>query len=271
MAGHSKWAKIKRAKAANDKQKSKIFTRLGKQITIAAKEGGGDPEMNFTLRLAIDKANQANMPKDNIERAIKRGTGELSGGEIERITYEAIVGDGIGILIDCSTDNTNRTFSEIKNMIESKGAKMGSAGSVSWQFQEKGRVELGVAKLKKSEKHGQDDKYVNDNLEDLEFDLIEIPGVEDYEVVDPADTTDFEESKDRPKDRKYVFVTTEKESLQKASEELDELGWQVLDSEIIKQPENTVNPDEKEREKLENIIEELEEHDDVDNIWTAVE
>jgi YebC/PmpR family DNA-binding regulatory protein len=276
MAGHSKWAKIKRAKAANDKQKSKIFTKLGKQITIAASEGGGDPDMNFTLRLAIDKANQANMPKDNIERAIKRGTGELSEGQIERITYEAVVGDGIGILIDCSTDNTNRTYSEVRNIVETKGAKMASAGAVSWGFNEMGRIEVGIAKLEKSEKYGVDDKYVNAEVEEFELELIEIPGIQDYKVFHGSENQEFlevasdDDDESRPENRHYAFVITEKESLQAVAEALDKAGWQLLDTEIMKSADNPMEVGDSERSKVESLVEELEDNDDVDTVWTVL-
>lgn len=126
MSGHSKWAKIKRQKGVKDNKRGALFTKLARNITMAASEGGGDPNMNFTLRLCIDKAKMANMPLDNIERALKKGTGELQAEVFHHVTYEAITNYGISILIDCATNNTNRTFSELRNIIENSGSKLGA-------------------------------------------------------------------------------------------------------------------------------------------------
>ena len=134
MSGHSKWSTIKRKKGAEDAKRGKIFTRIAREITIAAREGGGDPGVNAALRLAIDKARAANMPKDNIERAIKRGTGELEGGALEEITYEGYAPHGIGILIEVVTDNRNRAIAELRHTFNKLGGNMADAGAVAWQF-----------------------------------------------------------------------------------------------------------------------------------------
>lgn len=269
MSGHSKWAKIKRAKGANDAKRGALFTKLARNITMAAQEAGGDPDMNFSLRLAIDKAKQANMPLDNIQRAIKKGTGELAGtGSIQRVTYEFVAGEGVNGLIDCATDNTNRTVSDIKNLVEKTGFKMAAPGSASWQFKELGQIEVGSAKLVKSEKYGEADKYVDASVEDLEMVLLDIEGIEDFEVLDPSADPDFEPDETRPSGRKFVWITTLKEKLKLVSETLQSQGWQVLDSQIAKVAENTVSPSDQFRAKVENFVAELEEHDDVDNIWT---
>lgn len=268
MSGHSKWAKIKRAKGANDAKRGALFTKLARNITMAAQEAGGDPDMNFTLRLAIDKAKQANMPQDNIQRAIKKGTGELAGGVIQRVTYEFVAGDNVSGLIDTATDNTNRTVTDLKNLVERHGFKMGAAGSVSWQFKEQGQIEVAAAKLVKAQKYGEADKYLPGNLEELEMALLDIEGVIDFEVYDPAADPDYEVDETRPADRKYIFVKTEKEKLKQASEAIQTQGWQVLDSEIVKVADNPVIVSSEKRAKLENLIGELEEHDDVDNVWT---
>lgn len=269
MSGHSKWAKIKRAKGANDAKRSALFTKLARNITVAAQEGGGDPDMNFTLRLAIDKAKQANMPLDNIDRSVKKGTGESKdGGKIEKITYEFITNFGVNGLVDCATDNTNRTVSEIRNTIETAGHKMAEPGSVSWGFSEEGLIEVGVAQLQKSEKYGEEDKYVNADLEELEMLLLEIDGILDYEVYDPADIEEFEEEDNRPKDRKYINVKTEKEALKAVTGKLAENDWQILESEIVKTASNKITLDDDAKAKLDSLIEKLEENDDVDNIWT---
>jgi YebC/PmpR family DNA-binding regulatory protein len=142
MSGHSKWSTIKRKKGAEDAKRGKIFTRLARDIQIAAKEGGGDESTNPKLKLAILKAKAENMPKENIERAILRGTGKLEGAEMEEITYEGYGPDGVAFLIDVLTDNKNRSLAEIKRLFNRAGGSMASAGSVAWQFEQKGQIIL---------------------------------------------------------------------------------------------------------------------------------
>ncbi|NIS79200.1 MAG: YebC/PmpR family DNA-binding transcriptional regulator, partial [Anaerolineales bacterium] len=135
MSGHSKWSTIKRKKAANDAKRGALFTRLAREITIAAREGGGDAEINFALRLAIDRAKANNMPKDNIERAVRRGTGEdKEGAELEQILYEGYAPHGIALLIDVVTDNRNRSVADIRHVLSRSGGNLADVGSVSWQF-----------------------------------------------------------------------------------------------------------------------------------------
>jgi YebC/PmpR family DNA-binding regulatory protein len=142
MSGHSKWSTIKRKKGAEDAKRGKLFTRLGREIMVAARDGGGDEEANSRLKLAIARARAANMPKDNIERAIKRGTGELEGGQMEELTYEGYGPEGVAYMVDVLTDNKNRTLAEIKNVFNKAGGSLASAGSVAWQFERKGYIEL---------------------------------------------------------------------------------------------------------------------------------
>ncbi len=135
MSGHSKWSTIKRKKGVADAKRGQLFTRLAREISITAREGGGDLNSNFKLRLSVDRARKENMPKDNIERAIKRGTGEdKSGGNIERITYEGYASNGIAVMIDCLTENRNRTVAELRHTLTHGGGNMAEVGSVSWQF-----------------------------------------------------------------------------------------------------------------------------------------
>ncbi len=135
MSGHSKWSTIKRKKGVTDARRGQLFTRLGREITIAAKEGGGDPEVNFSLRMAIDRARANNMPKDNIERAIARGTGEGKDGiTLEEIHYEGYAPHGIALIIFCVTDNRNRAVADVRHVINRFGGSLGEGGSVSWQF-----------------------------------------------------------------------------------------------------------------------------------------
>ncbi|MEM8685252.1 MAG: YebC/PmpR family DNA-binding transcriptional regulator, partial [Pseudomonadota bacterium] len=142
MAGHSKWANIQHRKGAQDKKRGKIFTRLNRELTVAAKEGGGDPDSNPRLRLAVDKANAANMPKDNIERAIKKATGELEGVEYEEIRYEGYAPGGVAIMVDTMTDNRNRTVAEVRHAFTKHGGSLGTDGSVSYLFEKQGLITL---------------------------------------------------------------------------------------------------------------------------------
>jgi YebC/PmpR family DNA-binding regulatory protein len=140
MSGHSKWASIKHKKGALDAKRGALFTKVIKEITVAARNGGGNPDTNPRLRTAIGKAKEANMPSDNVERAIKKGTGELPGVTYEEISYEGYGPGGVAILIEALTDNKNRTTSEIRNILEKKGGNMSGAGSVAWQFHKKGFI-----------------------------------------------------------------------------------------------------------------------------------
>lgn len=142
MSGHSKWATIKRSKAANDQQRGKVFTRVARDITIAAREGGGDEGSNAKLKLAILKARAANMPRDNIDRAIKKGTGELEGGSMDEITYEGYGTDGVAFMIDVLTDNKLRSLADVKRVLNRAGGSLASAGSVAWQFTQKGYIKV---------------------------------------------------------------------------------------------------------------------------------
>jgi YebC/PmpR family DNA-binding regulatory protein len=135
MSGHSKWSTIKRKKGATDAKRGQVFTRLAREVAIAAREGGGDPDTNFALRLAVDKAKAENMPKDNIDRAIRRGTGEDKDAEaLEQMTYEGYAPHGVAVIIDCVTDNRNRTVAELRHVLSKYGGSLGEGGSVAWQF-----------------------------------------------------------------------------------------------------------------------------------------
>src|SRR5690606_11359467 len=140
MSGHSKWSTIKRKKGAEDAKRGKIFTRLAKEITVAAREGGGDEDANPKLKVAISKARAANMPKENIERAIARATGGVDGEDLAEVTYEGYGPDGVAYLVDVMTDNKNRTLAEVKHAFNKAGGSLASAGSVAWQFERKGYI-----------------------------------------------------------------------------------------------------------------------------------
>jgi YebC/PmpR family DNA-binding regulatory protein len=221
MSGHSKWAQIHRQKGAADAKRGALFTRLGNAITIAAKSGGGDQDANFRLRLAVDQAKTANMPKDNIERAIKRGTGELAGDRIEQITYEGFGPGGMAVIIECLTDNRNRTSSSIKHVLSKYGGSLGGPNSVGWLFEQKGAVRV-------------------ENLADeLELELIDA-GAQDINRDDgvaiythPNDlkkVKDFLESKNIKIDYAEVeWVAKEKKELSKDLEESAKKFFDELD------------------------------------------
>ena len=147
MAGHSKWANIRHRKAAQDAKRGKIYTKLAREITVAAREGGGDPEKNPRLRAAIEKARKFNMPKENIERAIKRGTGELKGETYEEVTYEGYGPGGVAIIVKCLTDNRNRTASEVRHVFSKHGGNLGTSGCVSYLFERKGVITVPAEKF----------------------------------------------------------------------------------------------------------------------------
>lgn len=262
MSGHSKWAKIKRQKGANDIKRGAIFTKLGRNIILATKEGGPDPDTNFALRLAIDKAKAVNMPSDNIDRSIKKAVGGDDKTSFQKMTYEAIASNGVLIIVDCQTDNTNRTVSEVKKILENTGAKIASIGSVSWQFNEFGLIIVKPAKLKKSEKYGTDDTYEPIDMESLEMELMEIEGISD--IVES-------ESEDEDENTfKVLEVYTDKSAFSKLHKEIEARQYQIISAELIKRAKDPVVLDDTTMEKIDRTVESLEEHDDVDAVWTNI-
>jgi len=234
MSGHSHFAGIKHRKGINDAKRAKIFTKLAKPITIAAREGGGKPETNFKLRMAIDKAREFNMPKDNIDRAIKRGTGELKGEEIVEIIYEAKGPGNILMLIKCSTDNRNRTVSELKTVFNKIGGKMGEAGSSMWNFEQVGSILV--------DSGGKDP----DKLELM--------------VIDAG-------AKDTRLEEESLNIFTDPKDLQKVRDNLEKESIKILEAGLIFLPKNTVEIDENTRLDYEKLLETLDEQDDVDEIY----
>lgn len=236
MSGHSKWATTKRAKAAVDAKRASNFTRLANAITIAAREKGGDPETNFSLRLATEKAREGNMPKENIERAIKRGTGELEGIQLEEIQYEGYGPGGVAILIQTLTDNRNRTVSDIKHVLSKHGGSFGSAGSVAWMFEKKGTIGI----------------HTKDLSDDRELELIEA-GVED--II---------------RDTDEVTLLTSPDTLQAVKNILD--GWHIsiAFAEFDHIPKNKVALNDDAKGKLEKLLTSLEELDDIQNFYTTL-
>ena len=236
MSGHSKWSTIKRKKGAEDVKRGKIFTRIAREITIAARHGG-DPNANPTLRLAVEKARAANMPKDNIERAIKKGTGELEGGNEEEITYEAYAPHGIPLLIKCLTDNRNRTLADIRKIFNRHGGNMAEAGAVGWMFDTKGYIAI--------ERDNQDPDEVFMIAVDAGADDVQI-SEEWFEIYTPAD------------------------ELHAVSSALVNKGLTIAEAELSEVPKNEIELSPKETVQVMGVIEALEELDDVQQVYSGL-
>jgi YebC/PmpR family DNA-binding regulatory protein len=236
MSGHSKWSTIKHKKGAADAKRGKIFTRLIKEITISARLGGGDPEGNPRLRAAIAEAKANNMPKDNIDRAVKRGTGELEGASYEDITYEGYGPGGVALIVEALTDNTNRTTPEIRHMFEKAGGSFGTPGSVKFQFDRKGyfAVEKGAT---------TEDRLMEVALE---------AGADDLQTED-ADV--FE-------------VYTQPESFEQVREALEKAGIATVEAKLSMIPMTWVKVDESQARANMKLLESLDDHDDVQNVWS---
>jgi len=235
MSGHSKWKTIKHKKAATDAKRGKIFTRLGREITIVAREGGGDPDVNFNLRLAVDRAKSANMPKDNIERAIKRGTGELKGEELVEVTYEGYAPNGVALLVQVLTDNKNRAVSDVRRILSRQGGMLADAGAVAWQFERKGYIAITP--------DGAD--------EDAIFEVAVEAGAEDVEFG--AD---------------LIEVYTELEYFQAVRQALEEAGIRFETAEMAMMPKTTMQLEEKKTLQVMGVIEALEDLDDVQQVYS---
>ena len=236
MSGHSKWSTIKRKKGAADAKRGVLFTRLSKDITVAARAGGGDPGMNPTLRLAVKKAKSANMPVANIDRAIKKGTGDLPGVKYEDSIYECYGPSGVAILLEVLTDNKNRTVSEIKNILSKNGGNLGESGCVNWMFEKKGTITIS--------KNNVDEEKV---LEFLEYDI------EDFESDD-----DF-----------YV-ITTLPENFDAVSKNIEAADIEI-DGEVGLTASNIVKVSSEESNKILNLLEQLDSHDDIQKVHTNFE
>lgn len=235
MSGHNKWAKIKRKKAVTDAKKGQIFTRLIKEITIAARHGGGDVKGNPRLRLAIEKAQEVNMPAENIKRAIQRGTGELPGVSYEEVTYEGYGPGGVALIIESVTDNKNRTVSEIRHILERNNGKLGAANSVAWMFHRKGIIQVSRS------------AYPEDDLLGIILDA----GADDMRVEEDT----------------YEIVTTP-ENFESVRQTLESRGIKIESAEIQMIPENSVRIEGKEAEQVLKLIEALDEHDDVQRVYS---
>ena len=235
MSGHSKWATTRRKKAVIDAKRGKMFTKLIKEITIAAREGGGDPEGNPRLRLAVDNAKAANMPQDNIERAIKKATGELEGQSFHELTYEGYGPGGIAIMVEVATDNKNRTVAEVRHLFSKSGGSLGESGSVAWMFDRKG-----VILLPKKEK-----------TEDEIMEVILEEGAEDLQMED-----------------EYFEVQTPLESFEPVRRVLANKDFQIENASLQWIAKNAVPVTGDDAEKVMKLIESLEDSDDVQNVFS---
>ncbi|MCB1023232.1 MAG: YebC/PmpR family DNA-binding transcriptional regulator [Acidobacteria bacterium] len=234
MSGHSKWSSIKHKKGAADAKRGKIFTRLAKEITVAARDGGGDADMNPRLRKAVSDAKAANMPNDNIDRAIKRGTGEIEGVSYDEITYEAYGPGGVAILIETMTDNRNRTVAEMRHLLSKNNGNLGEAGSVAWMFDRKGY-------------------FVIDKEQRSEEELFEIAieaGAEDLR----DDDENFE-------------IFTQQDVFEDVKEALEKASVESQVAEISMIPQNFIKLEGTDAEQMLKLYEAIDDHDDVQNVY----
>lgn len=233
MAGHNKWSQIKRKKAVNDQKRGKMFTKLIREITVSARDGGGDPDYNPRLRLAVDTAKQENMPLENIERAIKRGTGELEGVNYEEIPYEGYGPGGVALYIQTTTDNQNRTVAEVRHILDKFGGNLGTSGSVAWQFDRKGQIYV------------DGDRY----HEEAVFEAAIMAGAED--VAESAGE---------------FIVTTEVSTFHEVQEQMKGAGVEFERAELAMIPKNEVAVAGSDAERLLKLLEALDDHDDVQEV-----
>ncbi|GER92590.1 transcriptional regulator [hot springs metagenome] len=236
MAGHSKWAQIKHKKAHTDAKKGKIFTKIVKEISVAARLGGGDPENNPRLRSAIEKAKEVNMPSDNIKRAIMKGTGELPGTTYEEIIYEGYGPGGVAILIETLTDNKNRTVSEIRHILSKNGGNLGETGCVSWIFEKKGYILVEKTKV-------DEDTLMSIVLDAGADDMKNDPNEDNYEII------------------------TSPENLNKVKESIERQNIPISLSEITMLPKSYVTIEGSTADQMVRLVDALEDNDDVQNVY----
>ena len=233
MSGHSKWATIKRKKAAIDSKRGQVFTKLIREITVAARSGGGDPNFNPRLRLAVDTAKGANMPSDNIERAIKKGTGELEGVNYEELTYEGYGPGGVALFIETLTDNQKRTVADVRHILDKRGGNLGTTGSVAWQFERKGQLFVDAVRYH----------------EEAVFDAAIEAGAEDVSQVGDE-----------------FLVTTDPTAFQEVRDAMKEAGVEASHAELTFIAKNEVSVDGKDAETLRKLLDDLEGNDDVQKV-----
>ena len=237
MSGHSKWNNIKGRKGAQDAKRGKIFQKLSREIYVAAKAGGADPSANSALRLVMDKARAENMPKDNINRAIKKATESGAGDHYDELTFEGYGPGGVAILVHTLTDNKNRTQTNVRVAFTRNGGTLGETGSVSYQFDRKGYIAI--------------ERSTTEMDEDALFELIIDAGAEDLQTSEEV----FE-------------IYTEAEAFTAVRDALEEAGLTLARAELTMVPQNTIDLDESQREKLEKLVDKLEDDEDVSEVFT---
>jgi YebC/PmpR family DNA-binding regulatory protein len=238
MSGHSKWSTIKRKKGALDAKRGKIFSRLAKEIAVAARIGGGDATMNPRLRTVLLAAKAQNMPKDNVERAIKKGTGEIEGAAYEEIRYECYGPAGIAIIVDALTDNKNRTVADVRHLVNKAGGSMAENGAVTWNFEQKGIIAV--------DKEGLDDETIFEKATEAGAEDVDMEG-DQYEI------------------------TTDPTELHTVSAALEEMEIEVKEAKLTMLPKTTIEVDEKQVKSVLNLMEALEDNDDVQDVYSNVE
>ncbi|WP_419942551.1 YebC/PmpR family DNA-binding transcriptional regulator [Candidatus Palauibacter sp.] len=238
MAGHSKWSKIKRQKAVTDQAKGKLFSKLGREIAVAAREGGGDPDFNPRLRTAIDNAKGQRMPTENIERAIRRGTGDLPGASYEEVTHEGYAPGGAALYLECLTDNPRRTLAELRHLLDKRGGNLGQSGSVAWMFERKGQILVSADR----------------SDEEATLDAALEAGAEDFEADDGT----------------YV-VTTGSGDFHEVLASMRAAGIPVAEADLAMVAKNTVRVEGREAERVLDILTALDDHDDVLRVNTNVD
>ena len=237
MAGHSKWAQIKRQKAVNDKARGKLFSKLGREIAVAARDGG-DPEFNPRLRTAIENAKAQNMPNENIERAVRRGTGELPGARYEETTYEAFGPGGVALLLECLTDNGKRTVAELRHLLDKKGGNLGQSGSVAWMFERRGQILVDATCCE----------------EDAALEVALDAGAENMEVEDDV----------------FVIITKPSD-FHGVEEAVRGAGLPVEGAELAMVAGSPLRVEGKDAERAVRLLGELEDHDDVLRVYSNVD
>lgn len=234
MSGHNKWSTIKHKKGAADAKRGKVFSKIIKEISIAARMGGGDPEGNPRLRTVLNAARNANMPKENIERAIKRGTGEIAGVTYEEITYEGYGPGGVAVLVEALTDNKNRTVAEIRHIFDKYNGNLGETGCVNWIFEKKGVINIPTEGL----------------TEDQVMELALENGALDVKMVDDI----FE-------------ITTDPGEFETVRKAVEDAGWKIEEASITMIPQNSVKLDGKKAEQMLKMMDVLDDHDDLQNVY----
>lgn len=238
MSGHNKWSKIKRQKAVTDAKKSKSWARIARDIMVAAREGGGDPGMNAKLALSIDKAKSENMPKDNVERAIKRGTGEIQGADYEEMTYEGYAPGGVAVFVEALTDNTNRTVADLRAMFSKAGGSLGQSGSVAFMFERKGEFEVPA-----------------DAADELTlFELVAEAGAEDLQLDDDT-----------------FVISTPVEAFGAVQKALDKAGIATSEAALVRIPTLSKKVDAETARKVTALLEKIEEYQDVQAVYSTLE